>query len=1138
MSKVEYRLIRQNVVLFITLLLMAILAFVLNISISSKNKSMSDAERSRELALQAVDELRQSSDDLTKMARLYVVTGDSSYVRYFNEIIKIRDGETSRPIDYHEIYWDFVLANGIAPRPGAEKKPLQQLLQTYISSSEATVYFDRAKASSDDLILIEEEAFNALKGVFKDSLGEYSIHGQPNKQLAIDLLHGDDYLVAKAKIMESIQDFSHYVNNYTSSKITGLMDDLRRLTWMLIAVVVIAIIALSLVVFTNVRFLVQSKKSQKTNSVSDGITITKFLRELEHSWVVVLVSFVFSALVIAFLFYANSSIKENIEKSISQSLSTVNQTTNKNINDWLSDLEKNAAIIVENELLKDDLIALLNDETSYLNSIEPVISSNIFQSSYVGYAIVNQDMVVLQSSASNLNGRNLTELERNEEFVRIRDNQNSSFTFPCKMGNSESYNNAIKVISPIYEGDILVGRLVLLFDPKERFTEVLQQGRIGNSGESYAFNNQGVMISESRFNDQLIEQGFINKGESSELNIELKDPTDPENDFTFMAKDALKGYSGINVKGYNDYRGIKVIGTWSWFEKYGFGITTEIDYKEAFKTYLLVNRLGIYSGILFVLLISSLTVVFVFNRIKLSAINAEMTRQKSLLENTIESLPHPFYVIDASDYSLTLANQAAKDMSSSGVITTCHALTHKRGTPCDSINDPCPLKIVRESKEPVVVEHTHFDKNGEKIFAEVHGYPIFNEAGEVVQMIEYSLNITERKLAEEKIQAANQRFQAIVDNLADGLIIIDDKGRIQFFSPSAEKLFQHSPEEVQGENVSILMNSPHKENHDHYLANYFKTGEAKVIGFEREVEAARKDGTLFPARLMVSEVRTANHLFFVGLVGDLTDRKKYEALIEEANQRMSSELNVAKDIQMSMLPLIFPAFPKRKEIDVYAELIPAREVGGDFYDFFFIDQDNFCMVVGDVSGKGVPAALMMAVCKTLIKSNSRNVYHTSKILTWVNNEMAKENENAMFVTVFMGILNTKTGDFTYSNAGHNPTFIKRADGSVEKLTDLHGVVVAAMEGLKYKESKVVLNPGDIIFAYTDGIPEAHSPEGKMFGDDRLSNLLLTPFNSPEQMIKTIIKDVKSFEGGIEAFDDLTALSVQFRGVNKKTNSTS
>ena len=1132
MSKIESRIIRQNIVLFAALLILAIIAFVLNISIGNTNESISEAEKDRELSLQVVDELRQSSDDLTRMARMYVITEDSSYIQYFNEIIKIRDGEASRPIDYHEIYWDFVLASGTDPRPRAGKMPLDELLQSYVISNEAAEYFARAKSSSDDLILIEEEAFGALKGVYKDSLGEYSITSEPNKQMAIDLLHGKAYLVAKAKIMESIQDFSHFVNGYTNDTINEFVGQMNRLTWMLISVVGIAMLSLILIVFTNVRFLLRSRKEKKVKPNSDTLTFAKFIKEIEHSWVIVLVSFVFSTLVIVFLFFANSSIKKNIEESISQSLLTVNQTTNKNIQDWLSDLEKNASIIVESESIREEFVLLLNGKvTPYDNRLDKHISSNVFQSSFGGYVIVNQDLVVMQSSLPDLNGWSLNELEREDALERMHNSQFSSVSFPCKMGGSDSYNNAIKVSTPIVdEKDVIKGRLILMFDPKERFTEVLQQGRLGNSGESYAFNNQGMMISDSRFNDQLVEQGFISEGQSSELNIELKDPADSEKGYTFMAKDALKGYSGVNVSGYNDYRGIKVVGTWNWFEKYGFGIATEIDYEEAFKTYLLVNRLGLYGGVLFILLIVTLTIVFVFNRLTLSSLNAEMTRQKSLLENTIESLPHPFYVVDTSDYSLMLANQAAKDMSSDGIISTCHALTHKRDNPCDSKDDPCPMKIVRETKEPVVLEHTHYGKNGEKIFAEVHGYPIFNDAGEVVQMIEYSLDITERKEAEERIKSSENKFRSIAATATDAIISANNKGVIESWNRAAEQIFGYTEKEAIGKDLDLIVPNKYKSAHRDGMSRVAHGGKKNAIGKTVELIGSHKDGSVFPIDLSLSTWGDKENMKFSGIIRDVSERKKYETLIEEANKRMSSELNVAKDIQMSMLPLIFPAFPKRKELDVYAELIPAREVGGDFYDFFFIDEDHFCIVVGDVSGKGVPAALMMAVCKTLIKSNSRNVYHTHKIINWVNKEMAKENDNAMFVTVFIGILNTKTGEFTYTNAGHNPTYIKRSNGEVDKLSDLHGVVVAAMEGIQYKESKVKINPGDIIFAYTDGIPEAHNKKGEMYTDQKLLDLLNdNEFSSPKKMIDQVVSSVHDFEDGFESFDDITALGLHYKG---------
>lgn len=252
---------------------------------------------------------------------------------------------------------------------------------------------------------------------------------------------------------------------------------------------------------------------------------------------------------------------------------------------------------------------------------------------------------------------------------------------------------------------------------------------------------------------------------------------------------------------------------------------------------------------------------------------------------------------------------------------------------------------------------------------------------------------------------------------------------------------------------------------------------------------------------------------------------------KDLNARMEGELEVGQNIQMSMLPA--NEF-SNDELDVYAYLAPAREVGGDFYDFFSVDEEHVGFVVGDVSGKGVPAALMMAVCKTYIKSYSSGNPSTAEIITKVNNEMAKENANYMFVTVFMAVLNVKTGQLTYTNAGHNPTYIRRADGALEKLGTLHGPVVAAMEGIEYKESAVVLELDDNVFMYTDGIPEAHNDKGEMFTDASLANFLVEEkFVSSRETVESIVKLVEEFENGADRFDDITALCLDYHGSTSK-----
>jgi serine phosphatase RsbU (regulator of sigma subunit) len=260
--------------------------------------------------------------------------------------------------------------------------------------------------------------------------------------------------------------------------------------------------------------------------------------------------------------------------------------------------------------------------------------------------------------------------------------------------------------------------------------------------------------------------------------------------------------------------------------------------------------------------------------------------------------------------------------------------------------------------------------------------------------------------------------------------------------------------------------------------------------------------------------------------GQNTQLGKLNEIINEQNERMKTELNVAKDIQMSMVPEAAPKFKNVSNVDLNGLLKPAREVGGDFYNYFFIDEKHLCFLVGDVSGKGVPAALLMAVTQALLKSEARNNVSTSEIVTHVNNEISKENSSYLFITLFVAILNTESGKYTYTNAGHNPTLIKKKNGVLEKLKDLHGPVVGAMEGVKYKESSGKVDIGDLILAYTDGVTEANNMECELYSDQRLEDLLSNNgFSTSKELTEVVISDVHKHENGAEQFDDITILSV-------------
>jgi len=249
-----------------------------------------------------------------------------------------------------------------------------------------------------------------------------------------------------------------------------------------------------------------------------------------------------------------------------------------------------------------------------------------------------------------------------------------------------------------------------------------------------------------------------------------------------------------------------------------------------------------------------------------------------------------------------------------------------------------------------------------------------------------------------------------------------------------------------------------------------------------------------------------------------------------AKERMESELNIGREIQMSMLPLTFPAFPHRSDFDVHAALHPAREVGGDFYDLFLIDDNHFCFCVGDVSGKGVPAALFMAVTKTLIKSRAANDLSPASILSHVNTELAQRNESSMFVTVFLGILDLRTGSLVYSNAGHNPPYLKRPDGELVRIDRRHGPIIGAMEGLAYRQDHLALSTGDLVFLYTDGVTEAMNPRRELYTESRLKTLLSgLPACSAREAVQVGIDHVWTFQGDAEQADDVTVLSVVYVG---------
>ena len=264
-----------------------------------------------------------------------------------------------------------------------------------------------------------------------------------------------------------------------------------------------------------------------------------------------------------------------------------------------------------------------------------------------------------------------------------------------------------------------------------------------------------------------------------------------------------------------------------------------------------------------------------------------------------------------------------------------------------------------------------------------------------------------------------------------------------------------------------------------------------------------------------------------------TDMVSYIETLTEATaarERIETELALANRIQAAMLPHNFPAFPDRPEFDVYGTMDPAREVGGDFFDFFLIDDDHLCLVIADVSGKGVPAALFMMVSKIILQSCAMLGRSPSEILTKTNEAICSNNQAEMFVTVWVGILEISTGILTASNAGHEYPVLKRHDGVFELLKGRHGFVVGGMDDVEYKSYQLPLQPGSKLFVYTDGVPEATDADNNMFGTDRMIAALNSAADeSPEAVLKAVRAAVDEFTGDAEQFDDLTMMCLEYTG---------
>ncbi len=324
------------------------------------------------------------------------------------------------------------------------------------------------------------------------------------------------------------------------------------------------------------------------------------------------------------------------------------------------------------------------------------------------------------------------------------------------------------------------------------------------------------------------------------------------------------------------------------------------------------------------------------------------------------------------------------------------------------------------------------------------------------------------------------------------------------------------------------------------LAGAFYAGRriAKPLtGITRQLSELGEEKPVFT---MEDEYRTGDEVevlaeSFAELSQRTVDYIEQVRTVTAEKERIGTELQLARQIQEGMLPSIFPPYPDRNEFDLYATMVPAKEVGGDFYDFFLVDEDHLAIAMADVSGKGVPGALFMMVSKAILKNNAMMGKSPGDVLTTANETICSNNKMEMFVTVWLGILEISTGRIVAANAGHEYPAIIRKGGHYELFKDRHGFVVGGMEGIRYKEYELEMESGDRLFLYTDGVPEATDGNKELFGTERMIDALNQSTGSPEDVLKAVRQRVDDFVGEAEQFDDMTMLCLEYRGPQKTEN---
>lgn len=503
-------------------------------------------------------------------------------------------------------------------------------------------------------------------------------------------------------------------------------------------------------------------------------------------------------------------------------------------------------------------------------------------------------------------------------------------------------------------------------------------------------------------------------------------------------------------------------------------------------------------------------------------------RSREFLEKVLESLTHPFYVIDANDYSIKLANSAAR-FGELGAGCTCYALTHRRTEPCGG-EHPCPLQEVKATKRPAFAEHVHYDKDGAPRNVEVHGYPIIDEHGNVTEMIEYCLDITDRKRAEEAMRASQQMLQLVMDNIPQHIFW---KSRDSVFlgcnKNFAEDAGTGDPESIIGKtDYDMPWKREEAESFIEYDRRVMDADTPILHIIEPQLQADGTQAWLDTNKIPLHDAQ-GNVVGILGTYEDITERMLLEVEKEEARQALQQvyerERKIAETLQRSFLPERIPEVDGYRFAQAYYPALSEAAIGGDMYDIFRLPSGKVAMAIADVSGKGLQAARYGAMVKYMLHAYSYRSEDPAEILTLLNSSITIDLDIDSFITCFFGILDPDSGSLAYANAGHEEPFhIPRGTGIPQRLGTT-GPVLGLGESSQYTSGRITLGEGDILLLYTDGVTDARGAFAPMYPDGLEDHLVANCGLSADALVECVIDEVRR-RSGDRLTDDVALVALE------------